>query len=161
MDVRPALKRQYHAVLAMLKDAVEQWPEELWEKSNGEVAAWLVAYHTLRVTHLYLGKDSDSHVPWEKHRESCRFVGTPKDSETIVPYTKMEILAYWKICEEAVDGAVDVMDLERQECGFSWYKMPKLDHQFVNLRHAQHHTGILAARLRRLTGKEVKWVGQV
>ena len=159
MDIRLAIKGQYHAVLAMLRECIEKWPEELWEKTDGEMAAWQVAYHALYFTHLYLGKDVESFKRWEKHRECHRFGGG--GGETMVPYTKAEILEYWKLCDEMVDGAVDVMDLDRKECGFSWYKMPKLDHQFVNVRHAQHHAGAMIARLRRLTGEGVKWMGQV
>ncbi|MCL2646304.1 MAG: DinB family protein [Phycisphaerales bacterium] len=161
MDIRAAIKGQYHAVLAMLQDAIEKWPEKLWEKTDGEIAAWRVAYHTLYFSHLYLGKNRDSFVKWEKHREPSQHFKPAKDGKPITPYTKAEILAYWKICDEMVDGAVEAMDLDRKECGFRWYKMPKLDHQFVNIRHIQHHAGILIARLRRLTGREVRWMGAV
>ena len=161
MDIRAAIKGQYHAALAMLKEAIKKWPKGLWEKADGETAAWQVAYHTLYWTHRYLQKNSDSFKKWEKHRELCKHFGPVKAGETITPYTKAEILEYWKICDEMVDAAVDAMDLDRKECGFRWYKMPKLDHQFVNIRHIQHHAGILIARLRRLTGKDVRWLGYV
>ena len=160
MDVRSALKGQYRAVLGMLREAIEKWPMELWEKTDGEMPAWRVAYHAIYFTHLYLGKDNESFVKWAKHRDPLQRFGNgggAKEGEVIVPYTKEEVLEYWGICREMVDGAVDAMNLERQECGFSWYQMPKLDHQFVNLRHTQHHVGVLIARLRRLTGQEVKW----
>jgi hypothetical protein len=35
--------------------------------------------------------------------------------------------------------------------------MSKLEHQFVNLRHIQHHTGQLAERIRQSTGHGVSW----
>jgi hypothetical protein len=37
--------------------------------------------------------------------------------------------------------------------------MPKLEHQFVNLRHIQHHTGQLADRLRQAANRGVQWLG--
>jgi hypothetical protein len=58
-----------------------------------------------------------------------------------------------------IDSAVDRLDLNEPESGFSWYKMSKLEHQFVNLRHIQHHTGQLAERIRQATGGAVGWVG--
>ena len=58
-----------------------------------------------------------------------------------------------------VNGAVDVMDLTSPECGFSWYRVSKLEHQLVNLRHLQHHTAQLADRLRTATDMHVRWVG--
>jgi hypothetical protein len=75
------------------------------------------------------------------------------------PYTKAEVLAYWQTCDEFVDGAVDALDLVAPECGFWWYKVSKLEHQLINLRHAQHHAAQLADRLRAATDQHVKWVG--
>ncbi len=58
-----------------------------------------------------------------------------------------------------VDAAVDGLDLEAPECGFWWYKLPKLDHQINNIRHIQHHAALLSGRLRQATGTDVEWVG--
>ena len=47
-----------------------------------------------------------------------------------------------------------------QLAGFWWYgKMPKLDHQVMNIRHTQHHAAQLGDRLKLATGTEVGWVG--
>ena len=43
-----------------------------------------------------------------------------------------------------VDAAVYRLDLTAPESGFYWYRMSKLEHHLVNLRHIQHHTGQLA-----------------
>jgi hypothetical protein len=66
---------------------------------------------------------------------------------------------YWRLCDGMVDAAVDQLDLNAPESGFPWYKMPKLDHQIVNIRHIQHHTAILGIRLRP-AGVDVKWRGR-
>jgi hypothetical protein len=55
---------------------------------------------------------------------------------------------------------VDRLDLTAPTSGFSWYRMSKLEHQLLNLRHIQHHTGQLADRLRRETNKGIAWVGE-
>jgi hypothetical protein len=81
--LRQTLKSQYHASLAMLRDAVERCPDELWQAPGHVSAFWQVAYH----------------------------------------------------------------------------KVSKLEHQLINLRHAQHHTAHLAGRLRAATDQHVKWVG--
>lgn len=60
---------------------------------------------------------------------------------------------------EAIDTAVDRLDLTAPTSGFSWYQMPKLEHQLLNLRHLHHHTGQLADRLRQVTGRGIRWVG--
>jgi hypothetical protein len=53
---------------------------------------------------------------------------------------------------------VDALDLDSPESGFSWYQVPELEHQLVNLRHMQHHTAQLADRLRSAAGVGVRWV---
>jgi hypothetical protein len=58
-----------------------------------------------------------------------------------------------------VDSAVDALDLQSQESGFRWYKVSKLEHQFINIRHIQHHAGQLADRLRLSDGIAIRWVG--
>jgi hypothetical protein len=88
-------------------------------------------------------------VPWPPH-------GPPKPAR---PYTKAQILEYWTLCDAMVDAAVDKLDLEAQDCGFHWYRLPKLDHQINNIRHLQHHAALLAGRLRLAAGTDVQWVG--
>ena len=41
------------------------------------------------------------------------------------PYTKEEVLAYWNICDSAIDRAVDALDITNPDCGFFWYKVSK------------------------------------
>lgn len=164
MDVVVALKGQYHASLAMLKDAVDQCPEDLWDRSDSAVPFWRVAYHALFFAHLYLMADEKAFRAWEHHREESQFLGAlpwpPHDQPKVVePYTKADVLEYWAVCDAMVDTAVDALDLDASECGFWWYKLPKLDHQINNIRHVQHHAAILSARLRAAVGADVEWRG--
>ncbi len=66
---------------------------------------------------------------------------------------------YWSFCDRIVDDAVDALDLDSAESGFSWYRMSKLEHQLVNLRHIQHHGAQLADRLRSAADIGIRWVG--
>jgi hypothetical protein len=54
---------------------------------------------------------------------------------------------------------VDALDLMSDESGFSWYPIPKLEHQLVNLRHIQHHMAQLADRLRASEAVGIRWIG--
>jgi hypothetical protein len=47
MDVRAALKSQYHAAMAMLRQAIDRCPEILWTAKDVHPAYWRVAYHAL------------------------------------------------------------------------------------------------------------------
>jgi hypothetical protein len=164
MDVRAALKGQYHASLAMLKQAIEQCPDDLWNGGPYPIAFWRVAYHTLFFTHLFLQPNEEAFRAWEHHRTEYQFLGVlpfpPHRPPKIgAPYSKAQILDYWQTCDQMVDVAVDQMDLDAQECGFPWYRLPKLDHQIVNIRHVQHHAALLAGRLRSAADIDIRWLG--
>jgi hypothetical protein len=164
MDMRSALKSQYHAALAMLRQAVDRCPDELWTAAGHPSPFWQVAYHAVFFTHLYLQPDEEAFRPWELHREEYQFLGNvpwppycpPKLGE---PYSKSQVLEYWRVCDAMVDAAVDQLDLEAEECGFWWYKMPKLEHQMMNIRHIQHHAAVLADRLPADIAEALDWVG--
>jgi len=159
MNVRSALKGQYHAALGMLKQAMEQCPNG--DGGSYPVPFWRVAYHTLYATHMYLQPDLGAFRPWEHHREDYNDLPWPPGSGPKIddPYTKAQLLDYWRICDAMIDAAVDRLDLDAPESGFPWHKtMPKLDHQLHNIRHIQHHTALLAGRLRLANGTDVRWV---
>ncbi|MBI2297405.1 MAG: DinB family protein [Armatimonadetes bacterium] len=156
MDVRSALKGQYHGALATLKEALDRCPDDLWTLEGPLLPFWQVAYHALFFTHFYLQRGHLSFEPWEHHRHPCQDLSS-HDQE---PYAKAQILEYWAVCDGMVDGCVDGMDLEARECGFPWYPLPKLDHQIVNIRHIQHHAAQLGDRLRAATGEGLRWYGK-
>ena len=166
-DLRAVLKSQYHASLAMLHEAIERCPEDVWLSAEQKNAFWQVAYHTLFFTHLYLHRDYASFRPWRGHQRNVQHedgIGGPADPNSPlplipVPYTKAQALEYWALCDGMVDETIDNVDLASPECGFHWYRMSKLEHQFVNIRHVQHHTAQLADRLRAAVDIGVTWVG--
>ena len=162
-----ALKSQYHANLAMLREAIELCPDDEWASGRHTNAFWQVAYHSLYFTHLYLMPRWEDFRPWSGHRNDNQnpdgIAGPPDPNSQLplipAPYTKAQVLAYWAECDALVDDAVDALDLDSADCGFSWYKVSKLEHQLVNLRHLGHHTGQLADRVRASTSQGVRWVG--
>jgi hypothetical protein len=88
---------------------------------------------------------------WEKHRGEG-------DGVAGEPYTQVEVLEYWEFCDRMVDDAVDALDLDRADSGFSWYRMSKLEHQVVNIRHIQHHGAQLIDRVRSAAHVGIGWV---
>ena len=151
MNFKTALKSQYHAALAMLREAVDRCPDEEWLSRDHKNAFWQIAYHVLYFTHLYLQADEAAFDRWTQHRGV-------DDGTSAEPYTKAQVLEYWNFVDRMVDGAVDALDLENPESGFWWYKMSKLEHQLVNLRHVQHHAAQLADRLRSAADIGINWV---
>lgn len=167
MDVRDALKSQYHAGLKALRISVENCPGGMWDDpGDGLTKFWRVAYHTLFFTDFYLRESAEAFRPWARHRADAHCLGllhwennrTPAACE---PYAKEDILEYWGVCDGMVDEALRAMDLGRSECGFPWYPMGKLEHQIVSIRHIQHHAALLSGRLRKETGAGVEWIGMV
>ena len=150
--LKNALRGQYHAALGMLKDAVEKCPESLW--LEGAPAYWRVAYHAVFFAHLYLAKDLKEFVRWEKMREGVQDL----EKAFMPPYTREEILEYVTRCQAMIDEEVGKLDLTAREAGFYWYKMTKVEHQIMNVRHVQHHVSHLVARLKSAGAENVQWV---
>ena len=171
--LRAVLKSQYHATLAMLRQAVERCPDDLWTSREAENPFWRVAYHTLYYTHLYLQPRAEDFRAWEHHQTNIQHmddIPAPPEIEAVLepahrppqtgaPYAKAEILAYWDVCDAMVDAAVEALDLMSPRSGFSWSGASKMEHQVSSVRHIQHHTAQLSDRLRAATGAGVDWVG--
>ena len=165
--LRLVLKSQYHAGLAMLREAIEMCPDHVWLSAQQRNAFWQIAYHVLFYTHLYLQKDVASFRSWAGHQSRVQhqdgIPGAPDPQSTLPlipePYTRAQALAYWDVCNRMVDSAVDELDLHSPQCGFPWYRMSTLEHQLVNLRHLQHHAAQLADRLRAALDVGIRWVG--
>ena len=165
MDIQSALKSQYHAAHKSLRQAIEKCPDELWDDpADGAATFWRVVYHTLFYTHFYLQQDEHSFSAWARHSEEANVLGiisgdNPRPPKSAKPFTRDDLLEYWRICDDMIDHAVDKLDLSAPSCGFAWYNMPKLEHQIVNIRHIQHHAAALATRLRRTAGIDIEWIG--
>jgi hypothetical protein len=165
--LRAVLKSQYHASLAMLRQALERCPEDLWYNKDQVNAFWQTAYHTLFFAHLYLQPNEATFKPWNGHQGQVQYedgIAGPNDPDSNLPllpepYTREQVLEYWRVCDEMVDTAVDALDPLSPESGFSWYKVSKLEHQIINVRHIQLGASQLAARLRATLNVGLDWVG--
>jgi hypothetical protein len=165
--LRAMLKSQYHAALAMLRDAVERCPDAVWEGGGYTNACWQQAYHALFFAQCYSRRDSETFLWWPGHRTDTMnpdAIPGPPDPDAPLPhmpppYSKDQVLAACRFVDEGIDAAIDAMDLGAAESGFPWYPIPKLEHQIVNLRHIQHHTAQIADRVRTHAGEGVRWVG--
>jgi hypothetical protein len=165
--LRTTLKSQYHAALAMLRQAVELCPDEAWASNEHVNSVWQIAYHTLFFAHLYMQPNEDTFRPWEHHQSEAQYpdgIAGPADPDSSLPllpspYTKAQVLAYWRVCDQMVDETINGLDLVSPQSGFSWYKVSKLEHQMVNVRHIQHGAAQIADRVRSATGNGIDWVG--
>lgn len=156
MEIRAALKEQYHAGLAMLDQCVERCPDDLWTSGTHQRTFWRIAFHAAFFTHLYLGQNEAAFQPWPGRREGCH-PGLWEQPAQVEPYelpedapplSPEEMRAYIAYVHRLVDPTVDALDLDTQDSGFSWYKnISKLSHQILNVRHLQGHVGQLSELL--------------
>ena len=77
MDVRSALKSQYHAALKTLREAIEKCPDSMWDDpADGPAAFWRVAYHTLFYAYFYLQQKQEDFTPSARHRDEAQYMGS-------------------------------------------------------------------------------------
>jgi hypothetical protein len=153
----------------MLRETIERCPEDLWTDTSHLNPCWQVAYHALFFAHCYGGQGADSFERWPGHVRDVQYEdGIPGDPDpasplplTAPPYTRETCLAYLDWWDARLDAELDRMDLASPESGFKWYRISKLEHQLVSLRHVQHHAAQLATRLRTHAGIGIDWVGAV
>ncbi|MFG0250404.1 MAG: hypothetical protein ACF8OB_16080 [Phycisphaeraceae bacterium JB051] len=164
-DIKPILASQYHASMQMLKQAIDRCPDDLWLQTGPQPAPyWQIVYHTLFFADLYL-QISDNHFKaWAYHVHEYPGLdllsqNDGKLPEGLEPYSITQMHEYWQIVDDMVKPCLQQMDITSPESGFDWYKVSKLEHQLVNIRHIQHHTAQLADRLRVAANVGVEWVG--
>lgn len=163
--VHDVIARQYRAALEMLRQAIAGCPERLWLDAGCENRYWHVAYHALFFAHLYLQDSEAAFQPWAKHRPNFQFLGPApwpphERANRDLPYSKDEILEYLEFCRAEVEAKVPRVEFSAPS-GFRWLKFDKLELQFYNIRHIQHHSAQLADRLRNAEGVGVRWTASV
>lgn len=154
-EVKAALRGQYGAALAMFRECLAVCPDDLWDEGKPPRPFWRIAYHALYYTDLYLAQNADAFTPWDRHRDGIQALWGRAKRET--PYTQAELLAYLDDLAGRMPGLLEAMDLDATDCGYSWYSMNKLEHQFVNLRHVGGHIGQLSELLM-ARGITIDWV---
>lgn len=168
MDLKQALKEQYHAGLAMLADCVEKCPDDLWKSGEHPRYVWRIAFHTAFFTHLYMVQNEDAYVPWPDRPEARHedmwqnpaLVEPYELSESAKAYSQRETLDYIAYIDSIVDSTIDGLDLDSEETGYCWYpNMSKLSHELMNLRHIQGHVGQLSELLM-ARGIDTNWVAR-
>lgn len=166
MELRQALKEQYHAVLAMLAECVEKCPEEMWLEGEHPRTFFRIVFHAAFGTQVGMGQNEAAFQPWPGRKKGIH-PGLWEDPAYVEPYElpegaecyqRDEILDYIRFVDGLVDFTFDQLDLDSDETGFSWYpNMSKLSHELMTLRHIQGHVGQLSERLM-ARGIDTDWV---
>lgn len=162
--MNPAIISQYRSGLAMLRNAVELCPEDLWNDPSYHNRFWHVAYHAVFYTHLYLSRTEEEFVPWEKTRANYNFFPdtewAPESTiESYIPYTRGEILEYCDHLNALIPDLVNQVSFDASS-GFGWIPFNRFQLHIYTIRHLAHHAGQLSDRIRERTGRGVAWIGR-
>ena len=167
MDIRQALKEQFHAGLRSLAQCVERCPDDLWAKGEPPRTFWQVAFHAAFFTQFYLGQDESAVRPWPGHRADL--AGPLSDPMRVEPYElapetepcdKATMLGYIAHVDSLVDPTLDGLDLDAETSGFRNYPtMAKPSHEMMTLRHLFEHIGQFGERLM-AQGIDIDWISR-
>lgn len=165
--VKQVLRSQYLAALATLREVIEKCPDELWYNDSFETPVWQIAYHAVFFAHSYSRRSDAEFDPWSKHQANVQYpdgIPGPPDPESdkalvADPYSREDVLEYCDFCRDTFDAVLESTDVSSMESGFWWYKVSKLEHLLVNIRHIQHHAAQLADRLRVNYRQGINWHG--
>ncbi len=82
--IKTMLVNQYEAALSMLKAAVDQCPDSMWQGRVAHYPFSQVVHHTLFFTDLYLGPDDESFQDQPFHlQHETLFAGLGVDVEPL------------------------------------------------------------------------------
>lgn len=175
-----ASKRQYGHTFAMLRQAVELCPDELWDAPGDDPPLWAQMYHTILVTNGYAAPSLDfktddialrvfgplrSPEPGEPPFRPL-IEATSKlmnaDNETQGTLSREEILNLLTEAQENCNAALDA-DAGRTPDDpasnpYPWTGPTAYDKHMYNMRHLQHHLGRVNDFLRRRAGIGNPWV---
>lgn len=157
IDLRAALKNQHRTTLKMLEDVINAYSDELWTSDRFVNRSWRVSYHSLYFFRLYLHQKLEDHQAWKHHREGAEALSLDSDFQEMEAYSRKELLECINQLYPLIDSQLDTLDIDREDCGFSWYQISKFEHLMVNVKHLQQHVGQLQDRLRNHANLGIRW----
>ena len=153
MDLKSALKEQFHASMAMLGQCIQRCPDDLWTAGASCRETWRIAQHVLFYTDLYLRQGENDWAPWTEAPEGLRRMWAARQEPYELPastpaMSQTETLAYLTYIDGMIDQVIDGLDLDTGASGFPWYpNISKLSHELMTLRHLEGHVGQISELL--------------
>lgn len=160
------LTRQYGAAIDMLRDALRNCPDNLWERqlwddtpdqwvAPGFSKFWYLGYHTLFWLDLYLTGAEEGFAP------PAPFALVEMNAGEMLPgvYTRAELLGYLEHCRGICERTLAALSDEEasRRCTFAWGELTFAELQLYNIRHVQEHAAQLLMFLGQQAGKSARW----
>lgn len=163
------LWRQFAAAIDMFGSAMQECPDELWDKNlwvvepaefMGFSAFWYVSFHTLFWLDLYLTGQVEGFSP------PAPFSLEELDPAGVLPpriYTQVELLGYLQYCRSKCQETITGLSAERayRLCRFPWGTLPFAELMLDNLRHVQEHGAQMRMFLGQYAGKSARWLSRI
>lgn len=153
------IKSQFGASLDMLKNAINECPENVWGDKAGFQEFWYIAYHTLFFLDFYMSEKEEGFEPL------APFTLSELDPAGIFPdrvYEKGELLTYLNYgrdkAEARIDGLTESTAFVR--CKFKRPELTAAELILYTMRHVQHHAAQLNLLLRQKTDSAPRWVAK-
>jgi hypothetical protein len=150
----------------MLAGCIKRADRDTWLAPVAQIPYWHVAYHALFYADFYLSPNEHAFQAQPFHRPDYNFLGPQpwapeKQIKADQPYDADTLAAYAETCRAKVKTIIssETESVLAGESGFSWLRFTRMELHLYNLRHIQHHTGQLAAALRRRGAEGVPWIG--
>jgi hypothetical protein len=158
---RDMLWRQFSVAIDMLRDALRDCPDDLWERQlwpdqpDQWVAAgfskfWYLGYHTLFWLDLYLTGAEEGFAP------PAPFDLVEMRAGEVLPrtYSREELLGYLALCRQRCQETIHALSVEQagRVCRFPWGEPPFGELLLYTMRHVQEH----AAQLLMFIGQQAR-----
>ena len=146
------LWHQLGTAIDMLRNALRDCPDELWEDrlwedepdqwvAAGFSAFWYLGYHTLFWLDLYLTGAEEGFAP------PAPFDLVEMEAGEVLPrtYTRGELLHYLEDCRRRCEETIDDLSDEQayRLCRFAWGELPFAELLLYTMRHVQEHSAQL------------------
>jgi hypothetical protein len=131
---------QFNAVLDMLSDAIASCPANLWDDRRFGHPIWQIAYHSLDSLEYYMGDTPDSH-----RTPHFGLADASLDNEASEAPSQQEFMQYLETVRERCGTFLRRMTVEElnNPNAFPWTGRTTAHRLPYNLRHLQHHMGII------------------
>jgi len=146
---------QFSSTWKMLRNAIENAPDEYWYGKNHDWNYSRTLYHIVETQRFYI-RDSPEGMKWGKLLKELATDDTPQD-EVYPP--RVILMDFLEKTEVEVRNYIKGLTFEKllEKDDFKWFSSV-FEKLLYLMRHNQHHIGELARMLRDWGCDRVKWV---
>ncbi len=155
-----SLGRQFRAMWAMTRNAIEQIPDKKWAvgiKTDNEWFYSLRVYHMVETAEFY-SRDAPNGMQWGARLGTINWWETLTHEEAAKKVIKGDTLIYLneiaQYLERKLKGMTDEELLAND--GFHWFTSILEKYQYL-IRHNTFHLGELTMQLRAMSHERIKW----